>query len=165
MAAWTPEEDAILRRLHATGKSLNAIAQEMSRSKGTISRKAADLGLTWDRAQVKAATEAKVADARARKAALALRALARAEKVYDRLEAEDRFKTLVESGPGVKTAQVLDFVPPEQERALANAAGAHIAAVERLEKMGTSEQDEAKSVLGNLMHGLRAAYQQMQENG
>lgn len=61
-----------VRDLHANGLGRNAIAEQMGRSGRTVSRIAAELGLTFDRERTKAATAAKVIDAKARRAALAL---------------------------------------------------------------------------------------------
>lgn len=58
----TGPELARLRELHGAGLSCRAIAKEMGRAPVTISRHAAELGLSFDRTQVKAATEARVAD-------------------------------------------------------------------------------------------------------
>lgn len=78
---WTQADDAELRRLHGEGKSLHHIAGEMGRGKGTISRKAKDLGLPWDRTDTAAATSAKVADAKSRRAQLQLGLLEDAERL------------------------------------------------------------------------------------
>jgi hypothetical protein len=79
--SWTDTDDTQLRALHADGKTLHAIAGIMGRSKSTVSREAKRLGLPWDRANTAAATEAKVADARARRANLQLGLLEDAEKL------------------------------------------------------------------------------------
>lgn len=84
-ARWTEAETDRLRALHAAGKSLHAIAAEMGRGKGTISAKAKAAGLAWDREQVQAATQAKVADARERRATLQLRLLDDAERLREQL--------------------------------------------------------------------------------
>ncbi|MBD2760063.1 helix-turn-helix domain-containing protein [Yimella sp. cx-573] len=68
----TAIEQDELRRRHADGQSLHAIAQEMGRSKRTISEYAKKIGLSWDRSRTAAATKARVADAKDRRARLAL---------------------------------------------------------------------------------------------
>ena len=60
---WEPAETDTLRALHADGLSLNAIAKRMARSKDVISRRAADIGLNWDRTRTAVATQAIVLDA------------------------------------------------------------------------------------------------------
>ena len=74
-----------VRELHAQGLSRNAIAEELGRSGRTISRIAAELKLTFDRARTRKATEAKKDDARARRAALALALLDDAERLRQQL--------------------------------------------------------------------------------
>lgn len=65
-----------VRRLHAAGKSRNAIAREIKRSASTVSKIAEALGLTFaGGARVAAATEARRADAAARRELLADEAL------------------------------------------------------------------------------------------
>ena len=82
---WSDDEDERLRELHASGKSLHAIAGEMGRAKSTVSRESKRLQLSWTRDQVNAATEAKVADAKGRRAALQIALLEDAEKLRAQL--------------------------------------------------------------------------------
>lgn len=78
-------ERARVAELHAQGKSRNAIARELKRAQSTVSDIAAGLGLTFDRARTKAATEAKILDAKARRAQLADDLLADAERMRQQL--------------------------------------------------------------------------------
>ncbi|MEU2393984.1 helix-turn-helix domain-containing protein [Streptomyces sp. NPDC007369] len=65
-----------VRRLHAEGKSRNAIARAIGRSASTVSKIAADEGLAFSGgARVAAATEARRADSAARRELLADEAL------------------------------------------------------------------------------------------
>jgi hypothetical protein len=57
-----------MRQLHARGLSCEQIAAELGRAKGTVSKQCRKLGLSFSREQTQAATEAKVADAKARRA-------------------------------------------------------------------------------------------------
>lgn len=82
---WTPAEDTILRALHEAGRSLHAIAKEMGRSKDTISKKAAALGLTWDRTRTAAAAQAVVVDNKARRVALTATLYTRAEEFLQQI--------------------------------------------------------------------------------
>lgn len=68
MAAWTDEESTRLTELHAAGKSLHFIANEMGRSKNTISKWASTLGLSWDRTETAKAAEAVHIDNKAKRA-------------------------------------------------------------------------------------------------
>lgn len=68
MAAWTDEESTRLTELHAAGKSLHFIANELGRSKRTISVWAEKLGLSFDRAETAKAAEAVHIDNKAKRA-------------------------------------------------------------------------------------------------
>ena len=67
---WTPQDDQQLRDLHVQGFPLVQCATRMGRGTATICRHAKILGLSWDRAQTKAATQARVADNRATRSAI-----------------------------------------------------------------------------------------------
>ncbi len=67
---WTREDDQTLTRLHADGSSLRGAAKAMGRPLATTQQNANRLGLTWNRTQTHAATVAKQADNRARRAEL-----------------------------------------------------------------------------------------------
>lgn len=75
------EERARLRQLHAKGLGRNAIAAELGRSAGTVTKLAAEMGLSFDRAPTVAATAAAKADAAALRAALNLDYLADAQRL------------------------------------------------------------------------------------
>ena len=85
MAAWTDEESQRLSALHAEGKSLTSIANEMQRPKGTVSNWAKTLGLSFDRTSTAKAAEAVHIDNKARRIALEERLLREADKVLDQL--------------------------------------------------------------------------------
>lgn len=74
-----------LRELHGQGLSSSAIAGELGVSQSTISRHARRLGLSFDRSKTKAATEAKVVDAKAKRAQLANDLLDDAAKIRAQL--------------------------------------------------------------------------------
>lgn len=72
--------------LHAKGLSRNEIARQIGRSGRTVSRIAADLGITFERSpMVAAAAEAKRIDAKARRAQLALALLDDAARLREQL--------------------------------------------------------------------------------
>lgn len=82
---WSKEEDKVLIRLHATGKSLNAIAREMGRGASTTSAHAHTLGLSWDRSQTVNAVIARQADAASLRATLELQLLEDAARLRKQL--------------------------------------------------------------------------------
>lgn len=69
-APFSADERDRLRALHAAGLGRNDIARELDRSPATVSKYAGELGLTFDRTAVQVATEARKADARARRSEL-----------------------------------------------------------------------------------------------
>lgn len=147
------ERERILE-LHRGGMGRNDIAREVGRSGDVVSRVVRDAGGTFDRAgEVAAATAAKAADNRARRQGLIERGYARAEKIYTRLEAE-QFQTSHGTPDGIVTKK-LDFVPAQDEKALAQAIGTHLANVGRLEIVdGGPGVDESRSLLQKLGDAL-----------
>lgn len=79
------DRDQVLA-LHAEGLSRNEIARRIGRSGRTVSRIADELGLSFERGEtVRAATEARKVDAKAKRAALAVALLDDAEKMRQAL--------------------------------------------------------------------------------
>lgn len=78
---WTPEEDAVLRRLIPQGVSQSEIGRQLDRTRGSVANRAAKLGIRSDRTQTAAATEAKILDAKALRANLKLKLLEDAERL------------------------------------------------------------------------------------
>lgn len=64
----TASERRRIKKLHAEGATRNDIAKALKRSASTITRVCGDLGLSFDRTATKAATAAKVADAKSKRA-------------------------------------------------------------------------------------------------
>lgn len=133
---WTPDHDQQLTDLHATGKSLHAIAKEMGRAKSTVSVAAERLGLSWDRSKVAKATQAKVLDARARRAAaveteLELLELSQAQ-VRKGLKG-DGWDTLQRAEGGAEDVVTLTFVPARDLREHTAARNAMAGIITRLD--------------------------------
>ena len=87
MATWTPEEDAELRALHALGLSQAESSRRMGTSNRRVSEHSKVIGLSWDRSKTKAATDARVADNKARRAALESTLLAKADQLIAQIDA------------------------------------------------------------------------------
>lgn len=84
----TDEDRQQVRELHGQGVGRNQIAKRINRSPVTVTKLAAEMGLDFDRSQhpqLVAATAARVADGRARRAALAERLLDDAERLRQQL--------------------------------------------------------------------------------
>lgn len=82
----TDAERDRIRILHARGLSCGQIAAELGRVKSTITRQCKAMGLSFDREQTKAATEAKVADSAARRAETSRRFLEKANELLDQMD-------------------------------------------------------------------------------
>lgn len=161
----TDKDRERLRQLHAQGLGRNAIAREMKRSPRTISVLAEELGLTFDRTATAVATQARVIDAKARRAIIIERLYARVEATLDRLDkaVEGGFKYTTSTGQGIDTV-TLDHVPGQEEKAFAGAIGQYLSQATRLEALDTGNGiDDAKSMIGALAAGLNAAYDAMNE--
>lgn len=158
----TEEDKRRVRDLHAAGESRNAIAEAIGRSGASVSKIAKELGLSFDRSKVKAATEAKVADARARRAALMLDLLDDAARLRKQLWVET---TYIDHGG--KEFYEARWTQPEPSavdklklmQATATAANTSMKLEEH--DTGSGGVDGAKSMLGALAAGLQAAYEQL----
>lgn len=156
------EDKRRVRDLHAAGESRNAIAEAIGRSGATVSKIAKELELSFDRTKVKAATEAKVADARARRAALMLDLLADAQRLRAQLWVPH---TYVDHGG--KDFLRAEWTQPEPTSAdklkLMQATATAASTSMKLEEhdTGSGGVEGAKSMLGALAAGLQAAYDQL----
>jgi hypothetical protein len=161
----TEEDRQRVRELHAASRNRNQIARELGRSGSTISKIAGELGLSFDRTTVKAATEARVADARARRAALMLDLLDDAQRLRRQIWQPHTY--IDHGGRNFVEARWEQPEPtPADKLKLMQAAGTATNASLRLDLHdGDGSTDSAKSMLGALATGLQAAYSQLQPPG
>lgn len=162
----TPAEEDQVRALHAQDLSRNEIARRLNRSAQTISRIAKDLGLSFHRGSapgLKEATEARKADARARRAALALDLLDDITLIREQL----RGAVMAYQVGGKDNTLSYGEVPRPSPRdlmhlsaAVGNLTDRHIRLAEHDADPGI---DAAKSMLGALAAGLGAAYDQLNQ--
>jgi hypothetical protein len=110
------ERDRI-RELHGQGLSCNAIAAELGRSRSTISGQCRKLGLSFDRASTRQATEAKVADAKARRAEAVRLAMDDWHRLRER--AWSPYRVAMGTGEGLETI-TLELPPAQDTRAFYN---------------------------------------------
>lgn len=151
-----------IRELHAQGMGRNAIAREIGRGQRTVSEIAAKLGLTFDRTMTAVATEARVIDAKARRADLMNRYYEQANKQLDRLDRGTY--TVREVSFGKVLTYETDELPTQDVRNLMQASTAASTQAAKLEALDTNNGvDDAKSMLGQLASGLTAAYNAMNE--
>lgn len=163
MAPFTDDERAEVARLHAAGLGRNAISRQTGIHQRRVSLIAEALGLTFVRSpHVRAATEAKVVDAKARRAALALRLLEDAERLREALWQPC---TAYNFGGKDNTFEQVMLNEPSfrDKREIAHAVGLLIDRSVRLDEYDrTSGADNERSVLGDLMTGLKQAWQDAQ---
>lgn len=157
----TDAELARIRTLHAAGTSRNDMARILGRSGSTISKAAEQMGLSFDREMVKAATAARVADARAR----------RADIMHKLLDDADRLRGQIWEPHEYRAHGGRDFVEqrwtqPEPTSAdkhkLMMATSAALTSSMRLDLHDVdSGASTAKSMLGALAAGLGVAAAQL----
>lgn len=173
MAAATPMNDAELeqiRRDHAAGKSLTATARDLGRAVSTVRQAGIRMGLSWSAgsSRTAAASAARQLSNRDRRTALVSRMYGRAEKIMDRLEA-DQFKLTVTDGWGKAHVNSVDSdaIPGHEERALFGMAINALAAAAKLEAVDAADNGAAaaKGILGNLADALQSAYGQLAHTG
>lgn len=161
----TEDDRRQVRDLHAAGASRNAIAEAIGRSGATVSKIADELGLSFDRSAVKAATEAKVADARARRAALMLDLLGDAQRLRTQLWVETEY--IDHGGRDFTSAKWTQPEPTAADKLkLMQAASTAANTSMKLEEhdTGSGGVEGAKSMLGALAAGLQAAYEQLPDD-
>lgn len=148
------DKDTVLA-LHAQDISRNDIARQTGYSTAWISNVVKEAGKSFTRSdRVKAATEARVVDNKARRAKLVGRMYDRAEFILDRLE-KPTFSALVPIGPGQQSPRDLNFVPAGEERNLATSVAVYLDKAMLLEKVdAVPERSEAQSMLSRLAEQL-----------
>lgn len=147
-----------IRDLHAQGLSANAIAKTAGCAVSSVTRICKQLGLSFERAQTKAATEAVHLDLAARRALLQERLVAQGERLMNRIDAGDagEWHTLVKAQGGAERPEVLPFIPVRDLRDAVWTVGTYLANEERIRKgTGDGSVDVARTVIGDVMAGLR----------
>ncbi|MER7047742.1 helix-turn-helix domain-containing protein [Streptomyces jumonjinensis] len=151
----TDEDRAAVRTLHAQGLGRNEIARQLGRGQRTVSRIAEDLGLTFDRTATAVATQARVSDAKARRAAIISGLYDVAEADLDYLRRAGPYE-LVEVSAGKAVAFRVGRLPAIDRRALLTGISTAITAATRLETVdGDPGTDAARSMLTSLADGIR----------
>lgn len=154
---WTDTEVDKLKALHADGASLHAIARELDRSKGVVSRKASELGLRFDRDRTAAAAKSRVLDAKARRAAAVLAELEILEheqaRVLEVHRGDRTWHTVMRGEAGAETVRELDFVPARDAREATNARAGSATIIDRLTD-DTTGAEQVRGLLGGLADAL-----------
>ncbi len=154
----TDEDYQRVRELHALGMGRNAIAREIGRAQRTVSVIAAELGLVFDTSMTEDATRARVAQLAALRADTAIDLHLDALKLTQQM-----WEPAVVYNFGGKentyNEHYVDEPPAAEKKNLMSAAG--IALEKSLKLVPPTDDagaDDAKSMLGKLMAGLKAAY-------
>lgn len=153
-----PADYAQVAKLHAEGKSRNDIAKLTGRSGRTVSRIAAELGLSFERSgATAAATAAKKVDAAERRARLQVDALESAQKLMGQMFAPTTVYNF-----GGKENDYNEREHPEppfrDKQAIANAIQALAGTALKLAEYDKANPaDDEKGMLGELRDQLRAA--------
>ncbi|MFG2970797.1 hypothetical protein ACGFZS_46765 [Streptomyces sp. NPDC048288] len=144
------------RALHALGLGRNAIAREMDIAQACASRTAAYLGLTFDRTQIQAATEARLADLAERRSQLATDLIEDAERLREQMWEP----AIIYSFGGKDNTYAEEPVsepPAADKRALMSTAGMAIdRSLKLVPAQGEAGTDNAVSMLDNLAAGIAA---------
>ncbi len=151
---WTQEEEQAVRRLHGEGMSLRGIAKELDRPLSTVQMSTARQGLTFDRSQTRAATVAKPADNRARRAALEALMLENAEHLARQVRQPHEY---IEHGGKdfIEVRWEQDEPTPSDKLKLMQAAGIGVDRSLRIAEFDADNGAEAvKSMLGGIASAL-----------
>ncbi|MFC9847782.1 helix-turn-helix domain-containing protein [Streptomyces sp. NPDC060223] len=152
----TDEDRQAVRRLAGEGLGRNAIARELKRSPRTISTiaEALDPPVTFDRTMTAVATQARVIDGKARRAAIIAGLYDVVED--DLLYLKDDTYDLVEVSMGAPVRYEANRLPAQDRKALITGVSTATTAAARLEALdGDPETDTARSILGSLADGIR----------
>lgn len=155
---WTAAEDDQLRELAAAGTSIRKMADAIGRHQSSVKRRLDHLGIRGDRTQTMAATQAKVIDAKARRAALELALLEDAERMRERMFAPTLVYNFGGKDNTYNSREVAE--PPHADKLkLMQAAGI---AIDRSLKIAehdaaTDEHVEAKAFITRLGEALLAS--------
>lgn len=165
MATPTPLTDAErdrIRQLHTTGKSCRAIAGDLGRSPSAVAKAARGMGLTWGAERTAAATEAKQASNREKRANLETRLLDEALGLLVELH-EPHLVYNFGGKDNTYEEHQLDRPDVGAKRALIGAAGTAITHALKLAAVdaGQTGAAEGKGILGRLDQALSLAYGQL----
>ncbi|MFF5790240.1 helix-turn-helix domain-containing protein [Streptomyces sp. NPDC012693] len=154
----TEKDRKQVRALHAEGMSRNDIARKIGRSPSTVSKLATDMGLSFDRApEVAAATTARKADLAARRAAMAETLQDVAEREISKMTQPHLYFEWGGKEHDYDERWQPEPTPADRRTMMATAS----AALDRSLKLVPPKDDgaaESRSVVGDLLAGLRADY-------
>lgn len=152
----TEKERAQARKLAAEGVARNEIARRLKRSAATITKIIREAGQSFDRSQTAEATAARVEDMKARRLEIAELLLADVPKLHERLWSPHRY---YERGPDAPIEMELPLPPLRDVRDGYGAIGLALRGhQDMMRESSTATVENKRSVLGDLIAGLKAAY-------
>ncbi|MDX3592212.1 hypothetical protein PV749_13920 [Streptomyces sp. ID03-2B] len=162
MARTFSAEDAkTLRQLHTDGVSRNEIARQMGWSVGTFTNHAQHLGLSFDRAGVRAASDARQVDLRNRRQRIQEQFLDLAERTIGR--ARSAYTLTGFSHTGEIVAEVLCEPPAKKTKDLTLAASSALPSALKLAQVdaGSEGRENTRGLLQTLGEAMTAAAQDL----
>lgn len=156
----TDEQRLQIAELADDGLSVRQIAAHMKIAPSTVTRNAQRMGIVFDRASTEKATEARIADAKARRSTTALRLLELANQEMDRLSRPYRAHAFI----GGQMPGYFEHVLPQPDAAarlaIVRTAGTLIDKHIRLAGVDghAGDIEHARSMLGSLMTSLEQIY-------
>lgn len=142
-----------LRLYQAQGPT--AAGKQLGIPKETIASWARKAGVHTVRSErTRKAVEAKVVDAKLRRANIAERLYGQAEKILDDLESP-KFRTILKASFGEEKAKTLDFIPANDKKTLLQAVGTAMTTTAKLEAVDTDNGVQgAVSMLDKLIEQI-----------
>ncbi|MEU6635719.1 hypothetical protein [Streptomyces rochei] len=157
---FSAEDEEQLRQLHADGLPRNEIARQMGWAVGTITNHARRLGLSFDREAVRAATDARQVDLKARRQRIQEQLLDLAARSIER--AQERYLVHGWTHTGESVAEWLQQPPAKETKDFTLAASSALTSALKLAQVDAeSGVQEARSMLGDLGEALTKVAQQM----
>jgi hypothetical protein len=141
----TDAERERIRELHAQGVSAKKIADQIGRPQSTVSRTAAQMGISFDRSKMAAAHAARRADAEERRRNLAEQLLDDAEKLRGRMWGEFRQVQYV-GKDGDRREDVLAEPPPKEQLDYARAMQITITQMAKLFEFDREKDEQGRTM-------------------
>ena len=159
----TDAQKARVLELHTEGKGRNDIAKAVGISAGSVTKIVSQAGLSFDRAETAAATEARrqdLAKKRADAEADELEILRLQQKqVLEVLHGRETFQVIMRGEMGVEEIRSVDFIPSGDLRNLAQAREKSVTIISNLASANSATGIEpAKSMLTDLFGSLKQAW-------
>jgi transposase len=152
----TDDEKARIIELARTGMSRNEVAKTVGRSNHVVTKTCADAGVAFDRAGTIEATAARQIDNAAKRAELVTEAYAKSGDVLAMIDQTTTVTQLSKDGVWVDKELAKPTFADQRNIAITAKVLADMARM--LEVVdGDGRIDEAKSLLGALEHGIKAA--------